>query len=207
LKYLILDGKLKNRISDYHKLSRNFDFEMLRKHRSADPNNVPIKRAGNVFWFGDLNFRICHVDTAQMIKKQLEGRLFKDSFNFDLVLEHDELSNERDKGFIFENFKEGVIRFPPTHKFYMNTNQYVNNRIPSYTDRVLYWCRNEHDLYPIRYDCVWELMVSDHKPVYCTFKMRVVDKDTKSVGSRKASESVNSSNHFDSSSSHSTAAI
>jgi hypothetical protein len=36
-------------------------------------------------------------------------------------------------GFIFEDFKEGTIRFPPTHKFYMNTNQYVTNRIPSYT--------------------------------------------------------------------------
>lgn len=113
---------------------------MLRRCRSADPNNVPIKRAANVFWFGDLNFRVCHLDAAQIISKQLEDRLFKHNLNFDRLIEHDELTLEKGKGlskylsviilflclgFIFENFKEGTIRFPPTHKFYMNTNQYV----------------------------------------------------------------------------------
>jgi hypothetical protein len=87
-------------VSDYHKLSRNFDFDMLRRNRSADPNNVPIKRAGNVFWFGDLNFRICHVDAAQIINKQLESKLFRNNLNFDRLIEHDELSNEKQKGTI-----------------------------------------------------------------------------------------------------------
>lgn len=123
---------------------------MLRRNKSADPNNVPIKRASNVFWFGDLNFRICHVDAVQIINKQLENRLFKHNLNFDKLMEHDELLNEKNKGllfvlqilinlslgFIFENFKEGRISFPPTHKFYTNTNQYVVNRIPSYTVKV-----------------------------------------------------------------------
>lgn len=55
-----------------------------------------------------------------------------------------------------------------------DSHQYVGNRVPSYTDRVLYWAREEDALYPVRYDCVWDLTVSDHKPVYCTFRMRAV---------------------------------
>lgn len=99
---------------------------MLKRNRSADPNNVPIKKAENVFWFGDLNFRICHIDAAKIISKQLESRLFKHELDFESLIKHDELRNEKEKGFIFEDFKEGIIRFPPTHKFYMNTNQYGN---------------------------------------------------------------------------------
>ncbi|KAI6229858.1 Endonuclease/exonuclease/phosphatase family protein [Aphelenchoides fujianensis] len=185
-------GKLKRRISDYHKLSRTFDFEMLRRHRSADGNNVPMKRAANIFWFGDLNFRLSHVDAVSVINKQLESRLFRHDLNFEPLIEHDELTLEKAKGFIFEDFKEGLIRFPPTHKFIRNTNQYAANRIPSYTDRVLYWSRDEKALYPVRYDCIWELTVSDHKPVYCTFKMKVHDGGSKTAGGLPKSASLTS---------------
>lgn len=36
-------------------------------------------------------------------------------------------------GRIFEGFNEAHINFPPTHKFVLGTNDYVNDRIPSYT--------------------------------------------------------------------------
>lgn len=36
-------------------------------------------------------------------------------------------------GFVFEDFKEGIIKFPPTHKFIIGANKYAKNRIPSYT--------------------------------------------------------------------------
>ncbi|KAI6197186.1 Endonuclease/exonuclease/phosphatase family protein [Aphelenchoides besseyi] len=192
-------GKLKRRISDYHKLSRSFDFEMLRRQRSSDANNVPIKRAANVFWFGDLNFRLWHVDAAQLIKKQLENRLFRHDLDFRELLDHDELTIEKAKGFIFENFREGVIGFPPTHKFIRNSNQYASNRIPSYTasgDRVLFWSKDEKALFPVRYDCVWDLTVSDHKPVYCTFKMRV--HESKPSNGLSEATSLSNSTVFDS---------
>lgn len=36
-------------------------------------------------------------------------------------------------GNIFEGFTEAEICFPPTHKFIIGTDEYVCNRIPSYT--------------------------------------------------------------------------
>ncbi|KAI6172275.1 Endonuclease/exonuclease/phosphatase family protein [Aphelenchoides besseyi] len=183
-------GKLKRRISDYHKLSRSFDFEMLRRQRSSDANNVPIKKAANVFWFGDLNFRLWHVDAAQLIKKQLQNRLFRHNLDFRELLDHDELTIEKAKGFIFENFREGVIAFPPTHKFIRNSNQYAPNRIPSIV------CCFGQKIKNLRYDCIWDLTVSDHKPVYCTFKMRVYE--SKSSNGHSEAISLSNSTVFDS---------
>uniref|UniRef100_A0A1I7RPX1 IPPc domain-containing protein n=1 Tax=Bursaphelenchus xylophilus TaxID=6326 RepID=A0A1I7RPX1_BURXY len=174
-------GKVKKRISDYAKLSKLFDFRMLKT--SSEVPDTPMKQADFLFWFGDLNFRIQRKDAAEIIKSELEEKLFKEKINFDFLLHHDELTVEKTKGLIFHGFREGIITFPPTHKFYRNTNQFVSNRIPSYTDRVLYWSRDPSAIYPIRYDCVWALTVSDHKPVYCTFKMRVLRKRNDASGS------------------------
>ncbi|CAD5210067.1 unnamed protein product [Bursaphelenchus okinawaensis] len=173
-------GKVKKRVSDYDKLSKAFTFPMLK----TDSNTgIPMKNAGYVFWFGDLNFRIQRQDTADIIRSQLEEKLFKEKIDFNTLLSHDELTLEKAKGLVFDGFKEGIITFPPTHKFYRNTNEFVPHRIPSYTDRVLYWAKDFDTIYPIRYDCVWALTVSDHKPVYCTFKIKVLEKRTDAGGS------------------------
>lgn len=36
-------------------------------------------------------------------------------------------------GKVFNGFNEAFINFPPTYKFILNTNDYVSDRIPSYT--------------------------------------------------------------------------
>uniref|UniRef100_A0A914H3N1 Inositol polyphosphate-related phosphatase domain-containing protein n=1 Tax=Globodera rostochiensis TaxID=31243 RepID=A0A914H3N1_GLORO len=132
----------------------------------------------NVFWFGDLNFRVHRVADVEKIARSFEQKTFWRPSDFVHILAHDELSAERQKG-LFEGFCEGIIRFPPTHKFLIGTNLYVPNRMPSYTDRVLFRSLSSDSsqyLVPIRYDCVWDVTCSDHKPVYCTFRMSVVRK-------------------------------
>jgi hypothetical protein len=34
---------------------------------------------------------------------------------------------------LFKGFREAIIKFPPTHKFRIDTNFYVPSRMPSYT--------------------------------------------------------------------------
>jgi hypothetical protein len=60
-----------------------------------------------------LNFRISNVDAIQIINKQLENRLFKHNLDFDKLIEHDELSNEKNKGLISQKFEYsyGMLRF------------------------------------------------------------------------------------------------
>ncbi|KAI1712302.1 72 kDa inositol polyphosphate 5-phosphatase [Ditylenchus destructor] len=140
------------------------------------PLPLPIKRAANVFWFGDLNFRVQPIQTLVGIGRRLENRLFRRTHDYQPIIEHDELNVERSKGLLFADFKEGVIKFPPTHKFIVGTNSYAENRVPSYTDRVLYWSKSLDSLVPLRYDCIWEITTSDHKPVYCLFSMKAVER-------------------------------
>uniref|UniRef100_A0A914H4E9 Inositol polyphosphate-related phosphatase domain-containing protein n=1 Tax=Globodera rostochiensis TaxID=31243 RepID=A0A914H4E9_GLORO len=163
-------GKVDCRILDYHKMVRSFNFNW-RPRTNGD-------EYANVFWFGDLNFRVHRVADVEKIARSFEQKTFWRPSDFVHILAHDELSAERQKG-LFEGFCEGIIRFPPTHKFLIGTNLYVPNRMPSYTDRVLFRSLSSDSsqyLVPIRYDCVWDVTCSDHKPVYCTFRMSVVRK-------------------------------
>lgn len=102
-------------------------------HRHKDEERSPLKRAGCVFWFGDLNFRLSRIDAMDVIRTQLEDKLFREQHDFSELLKHDELNAEKAKGLVFCDFKEGEIKFPPTHKFIRDTNVYTANRIPSYT--------------------------------------------------------------------------
>lgn len=95
--YSRADGKVQKRVGDYHKLSRRFDFDMLRAEPSAD-EQVPMKRAANVFWFGDLNFRLSQVDAVEILRAQLHDRLFRQGLDFEKLLRYDELNHEKGKG-------------------------------------------------------------------------------------------------------------
>lgn len=99
-----LDGKLKRRILDYHKLSKAFDFQGIRRHpankHSSETQSVldQMKNAANVFWFGDLNFRVAKTKESDGLGKRLEDRLFRKALDYEAILLHDELSLEIAKG-------------------------------------------------------------------------------------------------------------
>ncbi|EFO21209.2 endonuclease/Exonuclease/phosphatase [Loa loa] len=164
-------GPVLNRICDYSKICDSLRF-------SAQSGALPfsgVKEADCVFWFGDLNFRLRsreRVDALDSQSKKHEN--MTDSF-FDQLLIDDELTLERCKGNVFKGFNEAYINFPPTHKFILGTNNYVSDRIPSYTDRILYYAKESSRIRPGKYDCLWEENASDHKPVYGFFTMRVLE--------------------------------
>jgi hypothetical protein len=89
-----------------------------------------------IFWCGDFNFRIDidREEVKELIKRQ----------EWSLLLNGDQLSVEREKGNVFEGFEEGEIKFAPTYKYDLFSEDYDTSekcRIPAWTDRVL-WKRN-----------------------------------------------------------------
>uniref|UniRef100_A0A183D3V3 IPPc domain-containing protein n=1 Tax=Gongylonema pulchrum TaxID=637853 RepID=A0A183D3V3_9BILA len=121
-----------------------------------------------------LNFRLRSRARVDALSLQDNEQSLLDSYFTQLLID-DELTLERCKGRVFEGFSEPYINFPPTHKFILGTNDYVNDRIPSYTDRILFYAKDESRVRPVKYDCLWEEKSSDHKPVYGIFTLRVLE--------------------------------
>ena len=131
------------------------------------PRSLPIrKRHRNLadnfdcaFWCGDLNFRI--EQTREVVIRDVRDGLS--------VLEFDQLNYLRSEGLIFGGYIEDPIRFLPTYKYDPGTNNFDTSskqRVPSYTDRILYKCHKSTPVTPLHYDIVPGVVTSDHKPVW-----------------------------------------
>ncbi|KAI5949374.1 INP53 [Candida jiufengensis] len=142
--------------------------------------NYSIQDHDHVIWFGDLNYRInmSNADCRDLIERGA----------FDDLLRSDQLNLERrDKG-AFNEFNEGIVLFYPTYKFDKGTSDYdttEKQRVPSWTDRILFLStkRKRNDLTQLNYNSVMDMLLSDHKPVYATFKSKVefIDKTKKTT--------------------------
>ncbi|KVH89736.1 Endonuclease/exonuclease/phosphatase [Cynara cardunculus var. scolymus] len=151
---------------------RNSDVvEVLRRtHFSSvlDPDQPQtIPSHDRIFWFGDLNYRINIADAD--VRKLVAMK------QWDKLLYYDQLRNELRKGRIFEGWKEGVIDFPPTYKYEINSDRYVGEnpkegekgRTPAWCDRILWLGKG------IKQVCYRraELRMSDHRPVSSVFSV------------------------------------
>ncbi|VDK72940.1 unnamed protein product [Litomosoides sigmodontis] len=166
-------GPVLNRIGDFSKICDSLQFSAFKKNGTMPSSGA--KQADFVFWLGDLNFRLRSRERLDALDTRNEKQKNLTEFVFDQLLTDDELTLERCKGNVFKGFNEAYINFPPTHKFILGTNDYVNNRIPSYTDRILYYAKESSRIKPGKYNCLWEENASDHKPVYGFFTIRVLE--------------------------------
>lgn len=141
--------------------------------------NMNIKDHDNIIWFGDLNYRI------SLMNEQCRDMV--NNHQFEELYEHDQLNAEMNtKNGGFFSFEEGPIRFYPTYKFDKGTSNYDSSekqRVPSWTDRIVY--RSKKDSPPmtqLNYDCIMDMMLSDHKPIYSSFvsNVKFVDEAKKS---------------------------
>ncbi|GMT07384.1 hypothetical protein PENTCL1PPCAC_29558 [Pristionchus entomophagus] len=152
-------SSIKNRMANYHKMVQSLKFPSLLY--VTDAKNDRMFAADVILWMGDLNFRLS--GGSLVLKNVLP--------NPNDALIYDELTQQMRQGNIFIDFREARIQFPPTHKLESNSNNYVVGKIPSYTDRVLYWASNFDNISPIEYSCLKEETLSDHRPVFCCFKV------------------------------------
>ncbi|CAD6198840.1 unnamed protein product [Caenorhabditis auriculariae] len=155
-----IDATSGQRVQDYQKISKALRFPTLKKFHGSEG----LFSADVVLWTGDLNFRFNSDPAIDWQKDRCLSSELHDS-----LMEKDELQIFRSKGIAFKEFAEAPIRFPPTHKFIVESDEYVPKRIPSYTDRVLYWSRNTEWMQPSSYDSIRGPSPSDHRAVYCSF--------------------------------------
>ncbi|UYV85112.1 SYNJ1 [Cordylochernes scorpioides] len=111
------------RNADYSEISRKLSFPMNRNLGSHE----------YVIWCGDFNYRIDlpNEKVKELIKNQ----------DWASLQAADQLSFQKDAGQIFKNFIEGPLTFPPTYKYDLFSDDYdtsEKNRIPAWTDRILF---------------------------------------------------------------------
>ena len=75
---------------------------------------------------------------------------------------------------MISEFQEGEITFQPTYKFDKGTHIYDTSRkqrIPSWTDRILYKSDQPQNVKLMEYLSVPGVSMSDHKPVNAIFEV------------------------------------
>uniref|UniRef100_I1MP27 Inositol polyphosphate-related phosphatase domain-containing protein n=1 Tax=Glycine max TaxID=3847 RepID=I1MP27_SOYBN len=101
-------------------LKRNADvYEILRRTHFHSLSYVGLPKNildhERIIWFGDLNYRInlSNVETKALISKKQWSKL----------VEKDQLMLELKNG-VFGGWSEGVLNFPPTYKYEVNSDKY-----------------------------------------------------------------------------------
>ena len=120
---------------------------------------------------GDLNYRI---NTSQEMTAEII-RAMADSYQFSLLLHHDQLQQQQKKGEAFDQFQEPSIDFKPTYKYEPLTNAWDSSEehcAPAWCDRVLYYS-GDNSIKVLKYMSHPEMIISDHKPVSATFDLEV----------------------------------
>ncbi|KAG9142696.1 hypothetical protein Leryth_005460 [Lithospermum erythrorhizon] len=146
---------------------RNSDvFEILRRtHFSSaldgeKPLTIPCH--DQIFWFGDLNYRINMLDEEMM---KLVARK-----KWDELLNYDQLCKELRRGHVFDGWKEGIINFAPTYKYKFDSDRYTREnpkegekkRSPAWCDRILWRGKGIRQL---SYNRVEMTLLHPHRPV------------------------------------------
>lgn len=122
-----------------------------------------------VLFQGDLNFRISNV-TREEVLQHLDAK------EKSQCLKADELNSLLKSHSIISQFSENQIVFNPTYKYDKRSKNYdssTKKRKPAWTDRILY---KSKDIECHNYDEINEVLVSDHRPVFADFSVKVSSK-------------------------------
>ncbi len=88
----------------------------MRKYVQNKNQNSIIYDHDILFWCGDLNYRIENLSKSA-IEEMINDNIKQNKKGFDILIENDQLINERKKRNVFLNFQEAKINFAPTFKF------------------------------------------------------------------------------------------
>jgi len=168
--YLIAKGDTKSTNAVTKMISSNIDEQNLKikTELSCDLDLEPYSGMNQydlVIFSGDLNYRI-NMDKEE-VKKLISNN------DVETLLEKDQLYSAINKREIdLDDFYEGRINFMPTYKFLDGTNEYdYTERVPGWTDRILYRANNLSDIILCKYSSIADVKTSDHKPVFAIFKI------------------------------------
>ncbi|XP_049873277.1 inositol polyphosphate 5-phosphatase K-like isoform X1 [Pectinophora gossypiella] len=186
---------LAERISDYNTI--------IKQHFYHVGETTNILYHDYVFWIGDLNFRTDHPTGSSPSSEEIVAQLQKiEKDKYTNLLKHDQLLAVMETGEAFSEFSEPDIRFPPTYKFNIGTDDYDVKRKPSWTDRILYKViANNYENITLRADLISynhlpHYTVSDHKPVVAQYNIKIRHGFTRSVVGDTARVSRSSARMF-----------
>ncbi|KAK2372425.1 type IV inositol polyphosphate 5-phosphatase [Trifolium repens] len=159
------DGAEQRRNSDVNEILRRTCFSSVFDTDQA----LTIPSHDQIFWFGDLNYRISMLDSE--VRKLVALK------KWDELMNYDQLTNELRVGRVFDGWKEGSINFAPTYKYEINSDRYVGEipkegekkRAPAWCDRILWLGKGIKQL---QYERA-EIRLSDHRPVSSIFSVEV----------------------------------
>ncbi|XP_053949552.1 type II inositol 1,4,5-trisphosphate 5-phosphatase [Anastrepha ludens] len=138
-----------------------------------DDQKRTINDHDHIFWIGDLNYRIEEPPGLQLPCNRAAPNAY------DILMKYDQLRIEMGKGNCFEGYFEGPIKFRPSYKYDIGTDNFDSSekqRAPAFCDRVLWKGARIEQL---SYNSIMEIRKSDHKPVYAIFRVKVKTKDEK----------------------------
>ncbi|KAE9339748.1 hypothetical protein PF008_g11420 [Phytophthora fragariae] len=146
----------------------------------AGSKRTVSERFDRVFWYGDLNYRI------NGTRRMVDTLLLRNQH--EVLLANDQLQREMRAGNVFAHFREGRLHFRPTYKFDKRSDAYdssAKQRIPSWTDRVLFLCNDKlHDVELLSYRSQTDFRTSDHRPVCAVFQVNFRPAETAETSPR-----------------------
>nr|CAI5866899.1 unnamed protein product [Callosobruchus analis] len=145
---------------------RNQDYKDINARMNFRRSPLAIKDHEQVYWLGDLNYRITDLTTAQV--KTLLARN-----EMTTLLRADQLNQQKERGNVLLDYTEADITFPPTYKYDLNSDTFDTSekaRPPAWTDRILWRGKGIHH---VAYRSHMDLKISDHKPVSALFKSEI----------------------------------
>lgn len=134
--------------------------------------------AHHSFVMGDLNFRSEHVDREELGEEKHKELVWDivERKDWQALYELDELSRALQSKHCLTGYRTPDCLFPPTFKVERSAgHSYVEQRLPSYTDRVLW--KSNHKLatkvQALVYEPINSFASSDHKPIRAAFEIEL----------------------------------
>lgn len=167
-----LKHKTTNRSSIVKKASGTAGTQQEQQEQEHD--NDILRQSDYIFFCGDLNYRL------DLPRETVEHHILlqqqKRTADWLPLLRHDQLLSTISQGKAFPFFQEGKITFAPTFKLDPFTFQTYDTsskqRIPAWTDRIVFLSNPPHSVKVLEYDSVPHATHSDHRPVYGTFLLQ-----------------------------------
>ncbi|GAB6030996.1 hypothetical protein CHUAL_007816 [Chamberlinius hualienensis] len=152
--------EVERRNQDYMDICSRISFQSMTSPKA-------IKDHDQIFWLGDLNYRINKLESAEL-QNLLEQNCFSEIFKYDQLKRQQELK----KAFI--GYEEESITFQPTYKYDLGSDIWSASRTPAWCDRILW---RGSDMRQLLYRSHVSLKISDHKPVSAIFMsgVKVID--------------------------------